>query len=140
MDPCQEFITSTNIILRKDIPVSKSLIDYLDNLDAPATDNPTIYCLLCRTLIIKEKLRLSAMACIYDQDIFMKAVEIQFKEKEKFKSLLLVMGGFHMPTCNILGELLGHGNSAANWHLYLESIQSMLPWVFTCDCYNYSPY
>ena len=45
-----------NIILRKDIPVSKSLVGYLDCLDEPATDNATIYHLLWRSLIIKENL------------------------------------------------------------------------------------
>ena len=40
--------TGFNIILRKDILVSKSLVGYLDCLDATATDNGTIYHLLCR--------------------------------------------------------------------------------------------
>ena len=44
-------------------------------------------------MIIKEKLRLSAMVCVYDEAIFAKAVEIQFKEKKT--SFVLVMGGFH---------------------------------------------
>ena len=79
--------TGFNIILRKDIPVSKSLVGYLDCLDAPATDNATIYHLLCRSLMIKEKLGLSSMVCVYDQAIFAKDMEILFKEKEKFKSL-----------------------------------------------------
>ena len=35
--------TGFNIILRKDMPVSKSLIDYLDCLDALATDNSTYH-------------------------------------------------------------------------------------------------
>ena len=35
------------------------------------------------------------MVCVYDQAIFAKAIEIKFKEKEKFKSLVLMMGGFH---------------------------------------------
>ena len=35
------------------------------------------------------------MVCLYDQAIFAKAIEIKFKEKEKFKSLVLMMGGFH---------------------------------------------
>ena len=70
--------TGFYIILRKDIPVSKSLVGYLDCLDAPATDNATIYHLLCRSLMIKEKLGLSSMVCVYDQTIFVKAIEIQF--------------------------------------------------------------
>ena len=81
-----------NIILREDVLVSKSLIGYLDCLDASAIDNSTIHHSLCRSLIIKEKLGLSAMVCVYDQAIFAKTVEIQFKEREKFKSLVLVMG------------------------------------------------
>ena len=73
--------TWLNIISRKDVPVSKSLIGYLDCLDAPETENSTIHHLLCRSLITKEKLGLSAMVWIYDQAIFAKAVEIQFKKR-----------------------------------------------------------
>ena len=73
--------TGFNIILRKDVPVSKILIGYLDSLDAPATDNSTIHHLLCRSLIIEKKLGLSAMVCIYGQAILVKAAETQFKEK-----------------------------------------------------------
>ena len=72
----------------------KILFGYLDCLDAPTTDNSTIYHLLCRSLIIKEKLGLSSMVCVYDQAILAEAIEIQF-EKEKFKSLTLMIGGFH---------------------------------------------
>ena len=75
--------------------MSKSLIGYLDCLDASATDNSTIHHLLCRSLLIKDKLVLSAIVCVYDQSIFPKAVEIQSTEKEKFKSLVVVMGGSH---------------------------------------------
>ena len=42
---------------------------------------------LSSSLIIKEKLGLSSMVCVYDQAIFAKDIEIQFKEKEKFKLL-----------------------------------------------------
>ena len=69
----------------------KILFGYLDCLDAPTTDNSTIYHLLCRSLIIKEKLGLSSMVCVYDQAILAEAIEIQFEEKEKFKSLALMM-------------------------------------------------
>ena len=73
----------------------KILFGYLDCLDAPTTDNSTIYHLLCRSLIIKEKLGLSSMVYVYDQAILAEAIEIQFEEKEKFKSLALMIGGFH---------------------------------------------
>ena len=75
--------------------MSKILFGYLDCLDAPTTDNATIYRLLCRSLMIKEKLGLSSMVCVYDQAILAEAIAIQFEEKEKFKSLVLMMGGFH---------------------------------------------
>ena len=45
--------------------------------------------------MIKEKLGLCSMVCVYDQAIFAKAIEIHFKEKEKFKYLVLMMGVFH---------------------------------------------
>ena len=87
--------TGFNIRIRDNVTIHKSYIGYLDCLDAPATDSATIYYLLCRSLAIKDKLELESMVCVYDQAIFAKAIEIQFKEKEKFDSLILVMGGFH---------------------------------------------
>ena len=60
-----------------------------------ATDNSTIHYLLHRSLSIKGKLGFYAMVCVYDQAIFVEPVEMQFKDKEKFKSLVLVMGEFH---------------------------------------------
>ena len=39
-------------------------------------DNSTIHHLLRRSLIIKGKLGLSAMACVYDQVIFVEPVEM----------------------------------------------------------------
>ena len=53
-----------NIILRKDVAVSKGLTGYLDYVDAAVTDNSTIHHLLCKSLIIKEKLGLFTMVCI----------------------------------------------------------------------------
>ena len=88
--------TGLNIILRRDVPVSKSLIGYLDCLDAPATYNSTIHHLLCRSLITKEKLGLSAMVRAYHQAIFAKAVKwvhpfstsAKFSEKLAFLTTL----------------------------------------------------
>ena len=37
---------------------------------------------LSSSLIIKEKLGLSSIVCVYDQAIFAKDIEIQFKEKK----------------------------------------------------------
>ena len=86
------------------------MVGYLDCLDAPATDNGTIYHLLCRSLMIKEKLGLSSTVCFYDQAIFAEAIEIQFEEKEKFRSLELMMGGFHtlMMFLGIIGTRFKH--------------------------------
>ena len=86
------------------------MVGYLDCLDAPATDNATIYHLLCRSLMIKEKLGLSSTVCVYDQAIFAEAIEIQFEEKEKFKSLELMMEGFHilMMFLGIIGTRFKH--------------------------------
>ena len=57
-------LVRVNIILRKDVPVSKGLTGYLDYVDAVVTDNSTIHHLLCRSLIIKEKLGLFTMVCV----------------------------------------------------------------------------
>ena len=50
---------------------------------------------MLRTLKILESLKLSSILCVFDQAIYSKAIEINWKEKEKFKNAVLVMKMFH---------------------------------------------
>ena len=98
--------TGFYIKLRENKNVTQSSIGYLDCLDAPATDMSTIYYLLCRSLHIKEQLDLCSLVCVYGQAIFAIAVEMKFKEKEKFKNLVLLKGTFH--TLMMFLDVIGH--------------------------------
>ena len=42
-----------------------------------------------------ESLKLSSIVCVFDQAIYSKAIEIKWKEKEKLKNTVLMMGMFH---------------------------------------------
>ena len=41
------------------------------------------------------------MICVFDQTIYSKTCEIKWKEREKFKSCLLIMGMFHLIIVNM---------------------------------------
>ena len=49
-----------------------------------------------RVLKIMESLKLPSIACVFDQAIYLKAIEIKWKEKQKFNNCVLMMGMFHM--------------------------------------------
>ena len=89
---CTEF----NILIEGDVLILKSLIRYMDCIDSPATDTSTIYQLLIRALSLIESLRLQSILCVFDQAIYSKACETKWKEPEKFKNCVLMMGIFHL--------------------------------------------
>ena len=49
-----------------------------------------------RALKIIESLKLTSVVCIFDQASYSKAIEIKWKEKQKFNGCVLMMGMFHM--------------------------------------------
>ena len=56
----------------------------------------TIYEILNRCLAIKEKLKLSAIVCVFDQIVYSMAVEIKWKMPKQYKDCTLMLGMFHM--------------------------------------------
>ena len=84
------------IKIRQDIPIRPSSVGCLDCLDAPATEMSTVYHILERTLRIKSQLNVQSIVCVYDQAIYAKAYQIKCKEPERFKSIFLMMGTFHI--------------------------------------------
>ena len=56
----------------------------------------TIYHLMEKALRIQEQLEIDKLVCVYDQAVYAIAMEIQLKEPEKFSSLFLMMGTFHI--------------------------------------------
>ena len=49
-----------------------------------------------RALKMIESLKVLSLVCVFDQAIYSKAIEVKWKEKEKFKNVVLMMGMFHM--------------------------------------------
>ena len=92
--------TGFNLSVREQ-PVSKDNVGYLPTVDAPATDMDTVHEVLVRSLKIKDSLRLQSIVVVFDQALYAKATEIQWKHSEKFKDLVLRMGVFHT-TCTLL--------------------------------------
>ena len=56
----------------------------------------TIFEMLHKCLAIKDKLKLSAIVCVFNQEIYAKAVEIKWKMADQFKDCILMLGTFHM--------------------------------------------
>ena len=82
--------------IRQDVPIRPSSVGYLDCLDAPATEMSTVYHMSERALRIKSQLNVQSIVCVYDQAIYAKAYQIKCKEPERFKSIFLMMGTFHI--------------------------------------------
>ena len=83
------------IKIRDKVAVIQSTIGYLDTLDSPATDLKTAYEVLCRGREIKNRLQLNAVACVFDQAFYAKAMEVLWKQKEQFEGLVVMVGGLH---------------------------------------------
>ena len=49
-----------------------------------------------RCLAIKERLKLKSIACVFDQAMHAKAVEIKWKKMDQFKDCVVMLGIFHM--------------------------------------------
>ena len=65
-------------------------------LDSPATDLKTAYEVLCLGCEIKERLKLKAVTCVFDQAFYAKAMEVFWKHKAQFEGLVIMMGVFHL--------------------------------------------
>ena len=62
--------TGFHIKLREKTTITLSNVEYLDCLNAPATDMSTIYHMMQRSVQIKEQLSLKSVLCVYDQVIY----------------------------------------------------------------------
>ena len=84
------------IKVRDNIVVIQSTIGYLDTLGSPATDLKTTYGVICLGCEIKERLKLKAVACVFDQALYAKAMGVFWKHKAQFEGLEMMMSGFHL--------------------------------------------
>ena len=74
----------------------ESLISYLDTIDSPATDHKTAFEVLCRGCEIKDRLKLKAVVCVFNQAFYAKAAEIFWRHRDMFENLAIMLGGFHL--------------------------------------------
>ena len=109
------------IKIRQDVPIRPSKVGYLDCLDAPATEMSTIYHMLERALRIKSQLKVKSIVCVYDQAIYAKAYQIKCKEPEKFKSVFLMMGTFHI-IMTLLAVIAARFKDAGLKDLVIQSV------------------
>ena len=101
--------TGLNIKVRGNVVVVESTIGYLDTLDSPAADLKTAYEVLSRGCEIRDRLQLKAVACVFDQAFYAKAMEVYWKHKTLFDGVVVMMGGFHllMMLLGVIGSRFG---------------------------------
>ena len=64
------------------LQVSQDVIGYLPTIDAPATDMATVHEVLVQSLKIKSTLKLKSIVLVFDQTLYAKASEVQWKQSE----------------------------------------------------------
>lgn len=100
-----------NAIAHTDDTLIKSEVGYCQLIDASPTELSTVYTLLKKSVLMSKQLGLSDTVVVVDQAIYAKALEVVWKQKEEFKSVVLRMGSFHI-ACTflaVLGKRFGDG-------------------------------
>ena len=84
------------------IPVKQDTVGYLPTINTPAIAMSSVNEVLGQALKIKDCLNLKEIVYVFDQALYAKAVDITWKQPEKFQPIVLRMGVFHT-ICNFLG-------------------------------------
>ena len=61
---------------------------------------------LCRACEIRDRLGFKAVACVFDQSFYVKAIEVFWKNRGLFRNKVIMMGGFHL-LMGIIGHRFG---------------------------------
>ena len=90
--------TGFNTTVRRNAVIVESNIAYLDTIDSPATALKTAFEVLWRARAseTRDRLNLKAVARVFDQSFYAKAMEVFWKNRQLFKHLIIMMGGFHL--------------------------------------------
>ena len=88
--------TGFNILIRNEMPILHSNIQYLTSIDSPATEMSTVITVLDCCLKIKEQLRSKYIVCAFDQAIYCKAIELKWRYPDKYKDCIVMLGIFQM--------------------------------------------
>ena len=98
--------TGFNIQTRDSVSTSEDIISYLPTINAPATQMSTVQEILVTSEAIRAFLELNDIVIVLDQALYAKAAEIVWREREKYRHLLLRLGTFHtiMTVLAIVGK------------------------------------
>ena len=84
--------TGFNISVRNEVEVTKDNNGYLPTINVPATEMATVNEVLVQSLKIKNQFKLKSIVLVFDQALYAKATEIQWKHDQRFKDIVLRMG------------------------------------------------
>ena len=87
----------------------KSVVGYCQLIDASPTELSTVYTLLKKSVEMAIQMGLDDTVVVLDQAIYAKALEVIWKQKEEFRSIVLRMGSFHIACVflSVLGKRFG---------------------------------
>ena len=88
--------TGFNILIRNEMPILYSNIQYLTSIDLTATEMSTVITVLDRCMKIKEQLRLKYIVCVFDRAIYCKAMGLKWRYPDNYKDCIVMLGIFHM--------------------------------------------
>jgi len=112
--------TGFNVKTCDSIIVERDTVGYLPTINAPATHLSTVYEVMIQVMKIKEELNLEEIVCVFDQALYAKAVEIQWKQGRMFQEVVIRMGCFHT-LCNLVAVIGKRFSSAGLRDLAVES-------------------
>lgn len=104
---------------RNDVPC-KSVVGYCQLIDASPTELSTVYTLLKKSVTMANRLGLDDTVIVLDQAIYAKALEVVWKQQQEFKSVVLMMGDFHV-ACVFLAVIGKRFGDAGLRDLLIES-------------------
>ena len=98
----------------------KSVVGYCQLIDASPTELSTVYILLRKSAEMALQMGLDNTVVVLDQAIYAKALDVIWKQKEEFRSVVLCMGNFHIAYVflSVLGKRFGESGLC---DLFIES-------------------
>ena len=80
----------------------------------------TVHEVLVQSVKIKNTLKLKSIVLVFDQALYAKVTEVQWKQSERFKDIVLRMGAFHT-ACTMLTVIAKRFQDAGLRDLCIES-------------------
>ena len=90
-----------NISVRNKVQVSQNVIGYLPTIDAPAKDKATVHEAMVQSLKMKNTLKLKTIVLVFDQALYAKTTEVNWRQSERCRDIVLRMGVLHT-ACTLL--------------------------------------